>query len=169
MADNVLVPAAKEFIMTRVMVHLFKAPDAYEQRRIIDLGIENQACTMSKVPGFKIGGVLYSAHAMWKTAALHEILEPKFRIVESALEALAKEKNIINNYLRVSLNKCWNPADIIALVPEELHKHVKVDLDTLGGDWQTTLSKPEILAFRATHEEAADMIKTRLMLNLILG
>jgi hypothetical protein len=166
---NALAATTKLTVQNRVMSSLFKQSDNATKTLIAELGIKNQQLTRSRAPGFKRGNTTHSKFPSWDVSRLHPSLEKEWSVIEKRTEVDQAEYNTIVHYMRNVFNVCWNVADLFAVVPIELHKHFKKELEDYVDDVPVNLNAHEIQYFQAKFQEDADVIKTRLMKNLLLG
>lgn len=103
---------------------------------------------------------------VWGPLPLHQSLHKQMDQYIKETKELAEESALTLGYIQNILNKSDNPEDYLRLIPSALHVPIH-ELLAQFPDISKTLSLTDAEKLIKTHARSVDLIKQRLMLNLL--
>lgn len=168
-----LAPRAKTNLQTAMMQFIFDPFMKYWNRKV-DKIIEKHVLLCSSTQyGFSYKGEDFTGS---NKRLLHPPIQRLDRSLYSDMDALLREREVIilyeqplvNSVLCALMNLSNNPWDYFLLLPKELHpawEHYKTQLPT---GYESEITDNIISAFQTKHEAAFDVVRIRMVTNLIL-
>lgn len=168
-----LAPRAKTNLQTAMMQFIFDPFMKYWNRRV-DKIIEKHVLLCSSTQyGFSYKGEDFTGS---NKRLLHPPIQRLDRSLYSDMDALLREREVItlyeqplvNSVLCALMNLSNNPWDYFQILPKELHpawEHFKTNMPT---SYESEVTDSIISAFQTKHEAAFDVVRIRMVTNLIL-
>ena len=168
-----LAPRAKTNLQTAMMQFIFDPFMKYWNRRV-DKIIEKHVLLCSSTQyGFSYKGEDFTGS---NKRLLHPPIQRLDRSLYSDMDALLREREVIilyeqplvNSVLCALMNLSNNPWDYFQILPKELHpawEHFKTNMPT---SYESEITESIISAFQTKHEAAFDVVRIRMVTNLIL-
>lgn len=168
-----LAPRAKTNLQTAMMQFIFDPFMKYWNRKV-DKIIEKHVLLCSSTQyGFSYKGEDFTGS---NKRLLHPPIQRLDRSLYSDMDALLREREVIilyeqplvNSVLCALMNLSNNPWDYFQILPKELHpawEHFKTNMPT---SYESEVTDSSISAFQTKHEAAFDVVRIRMVTNLIL-
>lgn len=168
-----LAPRAKTNLQTAMMSFIFDPFMKYWNRKV-DKIIEKHVMLCSSTQyGFSYKGEDFTGS---NKRLLHPPIQRLDRSLYSDMDALLREREVIilyeqplvNSVLCALMNLSNNPWDYFQMLPKELHPawtHFKANMPT---GYESEITDNIISAFQTKHEAAFDVVRIRMVTNLIL-
>jgi len=168
-----LAPRAKTNLQTAMMQFIFDPFMKYWNRRV-DKIIEKHVLLCSSTQyGFSYKEEDFTGS---NKRLLHPPIQRLDRSLYSDMDALLREREVIilyeqplvNSVLCALMNLSNNPWDYFQILPKELHpawEHFKTNMPT---SYESEVTDSSISAFQTKHEAAFDVVRIRMVTNLIL-
>ncbi len=168
-----LAPRAKTNLQTAMMQFIFDPFMKYWNRKV-DKIIEKHVLLCSSTQyGFSYKGEDFTGS---NKRLLHPPIQRLDRSLYSDMDALLREREVIilyeqplvNSVLCALMNLSNNPWDYFQILPKELHpawEHFKTNMPT---GYESEITDSSISAFQTKHEAAFDVVRIRMVTNLIL-
>lgn len=168
-----LAPRAKTNLQTTMMSFIFDPFMKYWNRKV-DKIIEKHVLLCSSTQyGFSYKGEDFTGS---NKRLLHPPIQRLDRSLYSDMDALLREREVIilyeqplvNSVLCALMNLSNNPWDYFQILPKELHpawEHFKTNMPT---SYESEVTDSIISAFQTKHEAAFDVVRIRMVTNLIL-
>ena len=168
-----LAPRAKTNLQTAMMQFIFDPFMKYWNRRV-DKIIEKHVLLCSSTQyGFSYKGEDFTGS---NKRLLHPPIQRLDRSLYSDMDALLREREVIilyeqplvNSVLCALMNLSNNPWDYFQILPKELHpawEHFKTNMPT---SYESEVTDSIISAFQTKHEAVFDVVRIRMVTNLIL-
>ena len=168
-----LAPRAKTNLQTAMMQFIFDPFMKYWNRKV-DKIIEKHVLLCSSTQfGFSYKGEDFTGS---NKRLLHPPIQRLDRSLYSDMDALLREREVIilyeqplvNSVLCALMNLSNNPWDYFQILPKELHPawtHFKTNMPT---SYESEITDSIISAFQTKYEAVFDVVRIRMVTNLIL-
>lgn len=163
-------PRIKAEIKERIKLFLYREPEARLRDELEQLIVVNDQLSNKGHYMFTYKGVRYKWYdhmpLMWGALPLHTSLHARMDQYLKETKELVEESSLTLGYIQNILNRSDDPDDYLRLIPSALHLPIQ-DLLDLSSGIKKTLSLTDAEKLVKTHERSVDLIKQRLMLNLL--
>lgn len=160
---------------TQIIKQLFRPYQLHLENEIQE--ILKQNLKLQNYPEFKAcelihGGRKYSNVQLSSAThvKLHKsLVKPLDNIIE-AQDELKEERSAITAYFRRLMNICDNPADVDSLLPDVVKEHIRIEdvfREAPWEVWNLSNSKDIIAMFNKENAEAINLLKERIMKNIL--
>ena len=173
MSLNKLGPNYRFVILNMFMNSIFSGTEKELNSQIDKFIIENNKLNPSKprACAFKFKSEMYfhSRNVSADVSFLHRSLKPKFRILLVDIDENKLTKSKVRSFFSSALNICKLDYHVHSLMPEEIATIVSPIFVAVPPHQEIeTLSQKDILAFRTEHKEVIELIKEKMVLNILL-
>lgn len=168
-----LAPRAKTNLQTAMMSFIFDPFMKYWNRKVDKIIEKHVMLCASTQQGFNYKGEDFTGSAK---RLLHPPIQRLHKSLAIDMDALLRERETVSLYeeplvksvLCALMNLSNNPWDYFQLLPEELHpvwERYKTQLPT---GYESEITEAIVSAFQTKYEAAFDVIRIRMVTNLIL-
>ena len=164
----------RSMMLKALMIDLYKVTDTTYSENMHRLANLHGGYSPAGNTNFKFGGKLFSygnsVHGYARN--LHHTLVPEMQILYDRNDRLDwEEKPAISMYLGQALLACQGPGDLLVVLPECIHKFIRAIFKEVEGDLlnePSTIDPEVVLALNQKYSLASQLIKQRLLTNLII-
>lgn len=160
-------------IKNSLAVFLFFKPTALLKESLDTLVKAHQTLTNGDNNQFKYQGKYYFGFNGTKTKdfrgalVLVESLQPKMELYLKTYNDLDYEKEVILGYIQNLINSVDTADELYLLLPDPLRKGLESIYEVPEGAHIPSRPLTECVILQPSHHSAVDMLKTRLMMNLL--
>lgn len=163
-------PRAKITIREAILTYLYAPTVLQRTRRLEELAIKNALVGGFSHKSFVYRGEVYNADTTHPPLRRIQLL-PEFRpLIDEWLadkaEIEAHEEPMISGMLSRILTSCFDARDVVKILPDTFAQPVREHMMALVSDKR--LSSDKIEALRAENEHPIQLMRERMVLNLLL-
>lgn len=167
MRSSSFTPRYRANVLSTIKNHLFSGADKYYQEEILKIAKLHAEKQKTCVNGFRYKGKRYHAVSNILTPQLDPSLRERMDKVLAEQEALSWfELPKITNMIQYGLRLCDNDRDILTLFPIEITQILGLHQ---AGDERITVTEEACKAFNEKFQEEFELVRKRIVANLVLS
>lgn len=163
-------PHLKQDILSMISEHIYSGPYQRLNKRLEEIITKNTAMIGSGDLVLSYKGECYSCQGVRRTELKTNRLLPALRSYMDEWIAdhskLIEENRLVNTFLASVLNTSNNVSDYLRILPDCIHPALQPY--ARHSNVQPPLTEEQVEAIKAKNQKAVDLIKQRLLLNLIV-
>jgi len=171
MPPDVFSSTFRSSFRDKIMSYLY-----FERNRILTAGIDRLAIKQrdrkgSDVMGFVYAGTTYhhSREQKWSNVFnLDPIFHSEMGTLLESADIVPNEPLRVENLITSLLAKCKNPADLEALLPDQLMSFWIKYFSALEDRYEITINSETVLEFKNKMQEDYELVNKRIVLNMVL-
>jgi hypothetical protein len=172
MLQSAFMPAFKRSILNMIKQSLFAPTRKDFVQRQNAICLAHQKTSEKRQTSFLFKGEIYSYTEQGFHRPLErlsdELTETQQALLDEIKQFTQQEESLICAYLTNALNLCNTPNDLLEVLPEQVHSIFKSKIEHHLNHFEVTVPPHKLTAFKTRHQLHEDILKQRLMMNILL-